>query len=158
MRIHYTLFHCKKIFAQNHNSKYTVTSVSTAFRWAMLCTKSELRFKQYSLNHRTRNLRRFGKSQLLPYPLYRYAIVLFVFPLKVNRLFPLFTSNNALLRRVYICAFSSAQFSAYYRLTDQPVCCVSLLLFWKVRQPILSVPLTVQQQHCVSHTQVCRVN
>lgn len=114
-RIRYALFHCKKIFAQNNNSKYTVTSVSSAFRRAMLCTKSELRFKQSSLNHRTRNLRSVGNLQLSPYPLYRYAIVLLVFPLKVSRLFLLFSSNNIPLRGRYICAFNSALFSAYYQ-------------------------------------------
>ena len=38
-------------------------------------------------------MRNVGKLQLLPYPLYRYAIVLLVFPLEVNRLFLLFSSN-----------------------------------------------------------------
>ena len=96
-----------------------MTSVSSAFRRAMLCTKSELRFKQSSLNHRTRNLRSVGNLQLSPYPLYRYAIVLLVFPLKVSRLFLLFSSNNIPLRGRYICAFNSARFSAYCRLMGQ---------------------------------------
>ncbi|MCA5916171.1 hypothetical protein LEQ41_03500 [Streptococcus agalactiae] len=32
------LFYCRKLFVQNHNNEYTVTSVSVTFRWAMLCT------------------------------------------------------------------------------------------------------------------------
>ena len=102
-----------------NDNKYTVTSVSSAFRRAMLYTKSELRFKQSSLNHRTRNLRRVGNLQLSPYPLYRYAIVLLVFPLKVNRLFLLFSSNNIPLRGRYICAFNSARHKAYCLLLNQ---------------------------------------
>lgn len=52
-----------------------MTPVSIAFRWAMLCTKSELRFRQYSFNHRTRNLRSVEVLRLTPYPLYQHAIV-----------------------------------------------------------------------------------
>ncbi len=51
-----------------------MTPVSIAFRWAMLCTKSELRFRQYSFNHRTRNLRSVEVLRLTPYPLYQHAL------------------------------------------------------------------------------------
>ena len=132
---------------QSNISQYTVTSVSTAFRWAMLCTKSELRFRQSSLNHRTRNLRNIGNLQLLPYPLYRYAIVLLVFPLKVSRLFPLYSSNNALLRREYICAFNSALPQAYYRLLDQHCHCVSSQLSCRDFLSSCAVSCSVPQQH-----------
>ena len=140
------LFHCKKLFAQNDNSKYTVTLVSSAFQWAMLCTKSELRFKQYSLNHRTRNLRNVGKLQLLPYPLYRYAIVLLVFPLEVNRLFLLFSSNNIPLRGRYICAFNSARFSAYYLRLRPHRRHAPARLSLQEKQPFLSAFLTALLQ------------
>lgn len=123
MRIRYTLFHCKKLFAQNHNSKYTVTSVSTAFRWALLITKSELGFRQYSFNHRTRNLRSVGTLRLMPYPLYQHAIVPFEFPRQVGWLFPLFTFNNVPLRGRYTFALSSARSSACYPPKDQPCPC-----------------------------------
>lgn len=53
--------HCalslQKLSSKINNNEHTMTSVSIAFRWAMLCTKSELRFRQYSFNHRIRNLR-----------------------------------------------------------------------------------------------------
>ena len=90
-----------------------MTPVSVAFRWAMLCTKSELRFRQFSFNHRTRNLRSVKTLRLVPYPLYQHAIVPFEFPRQVGWLFPLFTFNNVPLRGRYTFARSSAQFSAY---------------------------------------------
>ena len=71
-----------------------MTPVSVAFRWAMLCTKSELRFRQFSFNHRTRNLRSVETLRLVPYPLCQHAIVPFEFPRQVGWLFPLFTFNN----------------------------------------------------------------
>ena len=142
MRIRYTRFHCKKLFAQNNNSKYTETSVSTAFRWALLITKSELGFRQYSFNHRTRNLRSISKLQFLPYPLYRYAVVLLVFPLEVNRLFPLYSSNNALLRRGYICAFNSALSSRGCPNADQPRRLKLTALLQQVRAHTPAVPVT----------------
>ena len=71
-----------------------MTPVSVAFRWAMLCTKSELRFRQFSFNHRTRNLRSVKILRLISYPLYQHAIVPFEFPRQVGWLFPLFTFNN----------------------------------------------------------------
>lgn len=88
---------------------YTMTPVSIAFRWAMLCTKSELRFRQYSFNHRTRNLRSVEVLRLTPYPLYQHAIVPFEFPRQVGWLFPLFTFNNVPLRGRYTFALSSAR-------------------------------------------------
>lgn len=91
-----------------------MTPVSIAFRWAMLCTKSKLRFRQYSFNHRTRNLRSVEILRLTPYPLYQHAIVPFEFPRQVGWLFPLFTFNNVPLRGRYTFALSSARFSAYY--------------------------------------------
>ena len=92
-----------------NNSEHTMTPVSIAFRWAMLCTKSELRFRQYSFNHRTRNLRSVEVLRLTPYPLYQHAIVPFEFPRQVGWLFPLFTFNNVPLRGRYTFALSSAQ-------------------------------------------------
>ena len=65
-----------------------MTPVSVAFRWAMLCTKSELRFRQFSFNHKTRNLRSVKTLRLVPYPLYQHAIVPFEFPRQVGWLFP----------------------------------------------------------------------
>ena len=92
-----------------------MTPVSIAFRWAMLCTKSKLRFRQYSFNHRTRNLRSVEILRLTPYPLYQHAIVPFEFPRQVGWLFPLFTFNNVPLRGRYTFALSSARFGAYYQ-------------------------------------------
>ena len=92
-----------------------MTPVSIAFRRAMLCTKSELRFRQYSFNHRTRNLRSVEILRLTPYPLYQHAIVPFEFPRQVGWLFPLFTFNNVPLRGRYTFALSSARFGAYYQ-------------------------------------------
>lgn len=106
---HCALFHCKKLLAQSHNSEHTMTPVSIAFRWAMLCTKSELRFRQYSFNHRTRNLRSVEVLRLTPYPLYQHAIVPFEFPRQVGWLFPLFTFNNVPLKGRYTFALSSAR-------------------------------------------------
>ena len=108
-------FIAKSYSSKINNNEHTMTSVSIAFRWAMLCTKSELRFRQYSFNHRIRNLRSIEVLRLTPYPLYQHAIVPFEFPLQVGWLFPLFTFNNVPLRGRYTFALSSAQFSAYYR-------------------------------------------
>ena len=108
-------FIAKSYSSKINNNEHTMTSVSIAFRWAMLCTKSELRFRQYSFNHRIRNLRSIEVLRLTPYPLYQHAIVPFEFPLQVGWLFPLFTFNNVPLRGRYTFALSSAQFSAYYQ-------------------------------------------
>ena len=107
-------FIAKSYSSKINNNEHTMTSVSIAFRWAMLCTKSELRFRQYSFNHRIRNLRSIEVLRLTPYPLYQHAIVPFEFPLQVGWLFPLFTFNNVPLRGRYTFALSSARFSAYY--------------------------------------------
>lgn len=109
IRTHCALFHCKSYSSKINNNEHTMTSVSIAFRWAMLCTKSELRFRQYSFNHRIRNLRSIEVLRLTPYPLYQHAIVPFEFPLQVGWLFPLFTFNNVPLRGRYTFALSSAQ-------------------------------------------------
>src|SRR5699024_10719946 len=87
-------FTAKSYSPKINNSEHTVTPVSVAFRWAMLCTKSELRFRQFSFNHRTRNLRSVETLRLVPYPLCQHAIVPFEFPRQVGWLFPLFTFNN----------------------------------------------------------------
>ena len=107
-------FIAKSYSPKINNSEHTMTPVSIAFRWAMLCTKSKLRFRQYSFNHRTRNLRSVEILRLTPYPLYQHAIVPFEFPRQVGWLFPLFTFNNVPLRGRYTFALSSARFSAYY--------------------------------------------
>ena len=107
-------FIAKSYSSKINNNEHTMTSVSIAFRWAMLCTKSELRFRQYSFNHRIRNLRSIEVLRLTPYPLYQHAIVPFEFPLQVGWLFPLFTFNNVPLRGRYTFALSSALSSAYY--------------------------------------------
>ena len=114
-------FIAKSYSPKINNSEHTMTPVSIAFRWAMLCTKSELRFRQYSFNHRTRNLRSVEVLRLTPYPLYQHAIVPFEFPRQVGWLFPLFTFSNVPLRGRYTFALSSAQFSAYYLLMGQPL-------------------------------------
>ena len=108
----------------NHIIRHTVTSVSIAFRRAMLCTKSELRFRQYSFNHRTRNLRSVEVLRLTSYPLYQHAIVPFEFPRQVGWLFPLFTFNNVPLRGRYTFALSSARSAAYCPRCCPPACCV----------------------------------
>ena len=113
----------------NHIIRHTVTSVSIAFRRAMLCTKSELRFRQYSFNHRTRNLRSVEVLRLTSYPLYQHAIVPFEFPRQVGWLFPLFTFNNVPLRGRYTFALSSAQSLAYCLHRAVPVCHARLLPF-----------------------------
>ena len=102
-------FTAKSYSPKINNSEHTVTPVSVAFRWAMLCTKSELRFRQFSFNHRTRNLRSVRTLRLVPYPLYQHAIVPFEFPRQVGWSFPLFTFNNVPLRGRYTFARSSAQ-------------------------------------------------
>ena len=61
-------FIAKSYSSKINNNEHTMTSVSIAFRWAMLCTKSELRFRQYSFNHRIRNLRSIEVLRLTPYP------------------------------------------------------------------------------------------
>ena len=114
-------FIAKSYSSKINNNEHTMTSVSIAFRWAMLCTKSELRFRQYSFNHRIRNLRSIEVLRLTPYPLYQHAIVPFEFPLQVGWLFPLFTFNNVPLRGRYTFALSSAQFSAYYQPKHLPL-------------------------------------
>ena len=108
-------FIAKSYSSKINNNEHTMTSVSIAFRWAMLCTKSELRFRQYSFNHRIRNLRSVEVLRLTPYPLYQHAIVPFEFPLQVGWLFPLFTFNNVPLRGRYTFALSSALSLAYCR-------------------------------------------
>jgi len=112
-----------------------MTPVSIAFRWAMLCTKSELRFRQYSFNHRTRNLRSVEVLRLTPYPLYQHAIVPFEFPRQVGWLFPLFTFNNVPLRGRYTFALSSAQSLTYYRRRALPILHEYRQLFWKDPAP-----------------------
>lgn len=109
-------FIAKSYSSKINNNEHTMTSVSIAFRWAMLCTKSELRFRQYSFNHRIRNLRSVEVLRLTPYPLYQHAIVPFEFPLQVGWLFPLFTFNNVPLRGRYTFALSSARSPACYHL------------------------------------------
>ena len=99
-----------------------MTPVSVAFRWAMLCTKSELRFRQYSFNHRMRNLRNIRTLRLFLYPLYQHAIVPFEFPRQVGWSFPLFTFNNVPLRGRYTFALSSARRAAYCPRRSAPVC------------------------------------
>ena len=113
-------FIAKSYSSKINNNEHTMTSVSIAFRWAMLCTKSELRFRQYSFNHRIRNLRSIEVLRLTPYPLYQHAIVPFEFPLQVGWLFPLFTFNNVPLRGRYTFALSSALSSAYCPVMHPP--------------------------------------
>ena len=124
-----------------------MTPVSIAFRWAMLCTKSKLRFRQYSFNHRTRNLRSVEILRLTPYPLYQHAIVPFEFPRQVGWLFPLFTFNNVPLRGRYTFALSSARSSTCYPALDQQLHCVPELHVLKDWLPFLFVfPMAEQQQ------------
>lgn len=115
-------FIAKSYSSKINNNEHTMTSVSIAFRWAMLCTKSELRFRQYSFNHRIRNLRSIEVLRLTPYPLYQHAIVPFEFPLQVGWLFPLFTFNNVPLRGRYTFALSSAQSLACCPRKAVPAC------------------------------------
>ena len=131
-------FIAKSYSSKINNNEHTMTSVSIAFRWAMLCTKSELRFRQYSFNHRIRNLRSVEVLRLTPYPLYQHAIVPFEFPLQVGWLFPLFTFNNVPLRGRYTFALSSALFSAYYLPKDQRYRNELPLLALTALQPYLS--------------------
>ena len=115
-----------------------MTPVSVAFRWAMLCTKSELRFRQFSFNHRTRNLRNVEILRLISYPLYQHAIVPFEFPRQVGWLFPLFTFNNVPLWGRYTFALSSARCKAYCPLQHPPHRCERRQPAWIVPSPFLS--------------------
>lgn len=139
-------FIAKSYSSKINNNEHTMTSVSIAFRWAMLCTKSELRFRQYSFNHRIRNLRSIEVLRLTPYPLYQHAIVPFEFPLQVGWLFPLFTFNNVPLRGRYTFALSSAQSSTCYPEMDLPIHYVPVLLALTSLQPSLFVTPMVEQQ------------
>ena len=129
-----------------------MTPVSIAFRWAMLCTKSKLRFRQYSFNHRTRNLRSVEILRLTPYPLYQHAIVPFEFPRQVGWLFPLFTFNNVPLRGRYTFALSSARFSAYCPHRALPFYCG----FCRLVRPILSPSAFVFRRALAGCWSACR--
>lgn len=140
-------FIAKSYSSKINNNEHTMTSVSIAFRWAMLCTKSELRFRQYSFNHRIRNLRSIEVLRLTPYPLYQHAIVPFEFPLQVGWLFPLFTFNNVPLRGRYTFALSSARSSACYQRLNPHLRFAPSLHDRQEKQPHLSETLMALTQH-----------
>lgn len=143
-------FIAKSYSPKINNSEHTMTPVSIAFRWAMLCTKSKLRFRQYSFNHRTRNLRSVEILRLTPYPLYQHAIVPFEFPRQVGWLFPLFTFNNVPLRGRYTFALSSARFSACYLWLGLLHHYAQLPLSLIIQQPSFSVAQTAAPQSSLS--------